>query len=392
MKKLLVALFLLFGSIAVAQNLPAGYIGAIQCCNTPGQYSTYSYNFTPTQTGSDFVLFAFRQDPAYWSFGNVQVNLLGSSTNLVLNGNMHYGGGITVSTNSGNQYIQAPTHWGVVYQNGTYPAAAGTWSGSGGPQGVGQWYDGAVGSFDGIYQGISVTAGQTYRISFQALSTYGVANTSSIQIGVYAGTCANLGLSPANCTPNSGAGFTAIATPAQTGTAGGVTVVSTSTTSVQSTSTTNGTPVVTTTYPTRVVNGTQNGQPVIMTYTDTQTSTVTPITTTVYSTPTTVTTYSDGSTVTTTGNPTVVSSSTVNSSPVVVVTQAATPTSVVPAYVSDITTAQIARVAAAANRRTPSAPTRWSIRAWPLRRSYAVRRRHPSVWRACRSIRPSGKS
>lgn len=356
MKKIALALIMLLASFvgetkAQVGVLPAGYIGAVQCCNTPGRYSTYSYSFTPTQTGSEFVLFAFRQDPAYWSFGNVQVNLAGSTNNLVLNGNMHYGGSVNVTTNSGNINIQAPTHWGVVYQSGIYPAAAGTWSGSGGPQGVGQWYDGAVGSFDGIYQGISVTAGQTYQVSFQALSTYGVANTSSIQIGVYAGSCASLALGPANCTPNSTSGFTSLATPAQTGTAGGVTVTSTSTSYVQSTVTTNGTPVVTTTHPTRAVNAVVNGQAVIETFTDTQTSTVTPITTTVYSTPTTVTTYSDGSTVTTTGNPTVVSTSTTNSAPVVSLTEATTPTSIVPAYSSNITPAQQARVNAATGRK-----------------------------------------
>lgn len=334
-------------ALAQVGVLPPGYIGAIQCCNTPGQYSTYSYTFTPTQTGSDYVLFAFRQDPAYWSFGNVQVNPVGSNTNLVLNGNMQYGGGVTVTTNNGQQYIQAPTHWGVVYQSGIYPAAAGMWSGSGGPQGVGQWYDGAVGSFDGIYQGISVTAGQTYRVSFQALSTYGVANTSSIQIGTYAGGCANLGLSPANCTPATNSGWTSLATPAQTGTAGGVTVTGTTTTTVTSTTTTYGTPVVTTTHPTRTVNATINGQAVIETFTDTQTSTVTPVITTTYSTPTTVTTYSDGTSVTTTGNPTVVGTSTTNPAPVIVLTEATVPSSIVPAYSSNITAAEQARVNAA---------------------------------------------
>jgi fibronectin-binding autotransporter adhesin len=345
MKWLLVIVLLSCSPMAWAQPgvLPTGYIGAVQCCNTPGQYSTYTYSFTPTQSGSDFVLFAFRQDPAYWSFGNVQVTLPGSASNLVINGNMQYGGGVTVSTNSGDQYIQAPTHWGVVYQSGIYPAAAGTWSGGGGPQGVGQWYDGAVGSFDGIYQGISVTAGQTYTVSFQALSTYGVANTSSIQIGVYAGGCANLGMSPANCQPNSNSGFTSLATPAQTGTAGGVTVTSTTTTNVTSTVTSTGTPVVTTTYPTRTVNAVVNGQAVIETFVDTQTSTVTPTITTTYSTPTTTTTYSDGTTVISTGNPIVTSTTTVQSAPVIAIINATTPTSIVPAYASNITPAQQAR-------------------------------------------------
>ena len=66
MKRFLLALIiLLFSAIPMASAqvgvLPPGYIGAIQCCNTPGQYSTYTYTFTPTQTGSDYILFAFRQ-------------------------------------------------------------------------------------------------------------------------------------------------------------------------------------------------------------------------------------------------------------------------------------------------------------------------------------------
>ena len=61
-------------------------------------------------------------------------------------------------------YIQAPADWGVWYQNGTYPAAAGTWSNIGGSHG-GVWYDGAVGTFDGIYQGIALQAGTTYTIT-----------------------------------------------------------------------------------------------------------------------------------------------------------------------------------------------------------------------------------
>ena len=113
-----------------------------------------------------------------------------------------------------------------------------------------------------------------------------------------------------------------------------------------------GTPIVTTTYPLRTVNAVVNGQAVIETFTDTLTSTVTPITTTVYSTPTTVTTYSDGTSVTTTGIATVVSTSTTNSSPIVVVTQATVPTTIVPAYSSNITAVEQSRVNAANNRRT----------------------------------------
>ena len=138
-------------------------------------------------------------------------------------------------------YIQAPSDWGVWYQNGTYPGAAGTWS-------SGQWYDGAVGSYDGIYQGINVTAGVTYTISFDVNGDHtATTSTTGWQLGVYAGTCGNVSLAPTECSLPSSSGFTQIATPSQTYTAGctsncptnpdaGPTVVSTSTSNSVSTS------------------------------------------------------------------------------------------------------------------------------------------------------------
>jgi len=327
---LTIALFI--STLSLAQILPSGYIGAIQSGNTANQFSNYSYSFTPTSTGSDYVLFAFRQDPAYWTFGNVSLTANGSTTNMLINGNMASGGSITVPLNNGTTTVQAPNSWGVFYQTGHVPSAAGTWRAPStggltttgvGTGGAGSWYDGAVGSFDGIYQAVSVTAGTTYSISFSALSN-NVANTSSVQLGVYAGECANLSLAAASCTLPTSMGFTTLATPAQgsgAGTPVGPTVVSTGTgTPIVATSQSNGAIVTTTaavagiTVVAIAVNNTTQRQSktleVTQTTTTTQTTPITttvtqttPVTTTTITTPTTVTRYSDGTSTTVNGTP-----------------------------------------------------------------------------------------
>jgi hypothetical protein len=211
MKKLIALLFLFLTSLAHSQTMPSGYIGRV-LNNIPGQWQTYSFTFTASSTGSNYFMLAFRQDPAYWRVDNIRVTAPGNTTNLLTNGDMATGGGITVQTNNGPQYINTPTAWGVGYQNGTYPAAAGTWTG-------GLWYDGAVGSFDSIYQAIRLTAGVTYTIAFD-VNGDNTSDGNSVQLGVYAGACSNLSMAPTECTLPSSSGFTQIATPSQTYTAG----------------------------------------------------------------------------------------------------------------------------------------------------------------------------
>jgi len=213
MKKILLVIILLFAPmLAVAQNLPAGNIGVLPNGAGTNGWQTYSYTFTPATSGAWYVGFAFRQDPAYWAFSNVVVTAAGSSNNLITNGNMRYGGSVEINTANYRGYVNTPANWGVWYQNGTYPAAAGEWQPTGGPGSSGMWYDGAVGSYDGIYQGITVTSGITYTVSFQAYSTYGAENTSSIRLGTYAGQCSS-GTTIFTCTPPSSSGFTPISTP-----------------------------------------------------------------------------------------------------------------------------------------------------------------------------------
>jgi hypothetical protein len=329
MKKILTALLGFFACVhAYAQGLPAGSIGSV--VNPVANVDTlYTVTFTASTTGSDYIGFAFRQDPAFWNFTNPVLEVTGTTTNLLTNGNLSAGGPVQVTTNGGTQTIQAPANWGVWYQNGTYPAAAGTWS-------SGQWYDGAVGSYDGIYQGVTLTAGTSYTITFYALSTYQAGSNDQAMIGIYAGSCQSVSLAASACVPLTSS-FTPIAVPAQTVNAGNpsappvpppssaptvvsttagtpiVTAVNTTGTTITTVTNTAGSPTSTSRYTDAVARGNN----VTVTRTTTVTTVVpytrittltTPITTTTTTIPTTITTYSDGSTTTTNGTPVVTSS------------------------------------------------------------------------------------
>jgi len=217
----------IFASKSHAQNLPPNPIGIVNY-TTPSTYVNYSYSFTAPTTGVDYFGVAIRQDPGYWGIGNFSITTGTSLTNLLQNPNLQYGG--TTNTQYG---LQAPADWGIWYQSaaGAPPAAGmyyapgqgwmGTYTGGLGvnTSTAGTWIDGAVGTFDGIYQGINVTSGITYNFSFSLNGTQTSTNPS-IEIGAYAGPC-SAGTNPFTCTPSSSSGFTAAATPAQTQGTGG---------------------------------------------------------------------------------------------------------------------------------------------------------------------------
>lgn len=279
-------------------TMPGGYIGRV-LNNSPATWQTYSFTFTPTSTGSNYVMLSFRQDPAYWSVDNIKVTAAGSTTNLLINGGMDTGGTITAQTNNGPTQVSTPTNWGVAYQAGIYPGAAGTWN-------SGIWYDGAVGSFDAIYQALNLTAGVTYTLSFM-VSGDNVADSNlsgSVQLGVYAGPCGSLSLSPDQCTLPGNSGYTTMSTPSEGASAGAPpaapTVVSSSTANSVSTTTSVGSTTTT------------NNQYTWGGGTHTVTGTSTPTTTTTTTTPVTTTNWSDGTTTTSNGTPTTTSSITYN--------------------------------------------------------------------------------
>jgi len=274
-------------------TLPGGYIGRV-LNNTPATWQTYSFTFTPTQSGSNYVMLSFRQDPAYWSVDNVSVKAAGSNINLLKNGGFDTGGTITAQTNNGPTQVSTPTNWGVAYQAGIYPGAAGFWNSA-------IWYDGAVGSFDAIYQGLNLTAGVTYTLSFMVAGD-NVADSSlsgPVQLGVYAGACGSLTMAPEQCSLPSNSGYTTLATPSEGASAGGpppvtVTGTSTSNSTSSSSTTTNdfqGIIVTDITYN----SGTIAGYNSVVYGTDSQ------VTTTTVTTPVTTTYYSDGTSTTSNG-------------------------------------------------------------------------------------------
>jgi len=317
----IIAAFGLFvSSVSTSQVLPGGYIGTVTN-NTPNTWQTYSYSFIPNISGTNYVGFAFRQDPAYWTFDNASLTESGSSSNLLTNGGFTTGGAINITTSNGPGTIQAPTNWGVWYQNGTYPAAAGTWQDIGGTHG-GVWFDGAVGTFDGIYQGISLIAGTTYTLTFEIFGNH-TSNDSSVQLGVYAGPCADTSIAVSSCTIPSSAGFTTLATPAEGAAAGNPTptVVSTTagpdivdsssnrgattstTTSTRGTTSAVATTTLTPTRQEQILSVNRNITTVATTPITTVVRYTTPITTTTTTTPTTIQTWSDGTTTTVNGTP-----------------------------------------------------------------------------------------
>jgi fibronectin-binding autotransporter adhesin len=277
-------------------TMPGGYIGRV-LNNTPEQFQNYSFTYTPSQTGSQYIQLAFRQDPAFWTVTNVTLTAAGSSTNLLQNGNFATGGTITAQTNNGPMSVNTPTYWGVAYQAGIYPGAAGSWS-------PGMWYDGAVGSFDAIYQGVTLTAGVTYTVTV-TVSGDNTSNTNldgAVQLGVYAAPCGSLTLSPDQCTLPSNSGFTTLSTPQDGASAGNSapTPIGSSTSNNVSSSSSQG---PTTTTANSYTYGNQ---------TFTVTGTSTPTTTVTTTTPVTTTYWSDGSTTTSNGSSTTTTTVTYN--------------------------------------------------------------------------------
>ena len=171
--------------------------------NTPGNFETFTWSFVPTVGGSNFVLFAFRQDPAYWTLSNADL-LDSSGAGLLVNSNFSRGGLVTTNLTS----LEAPADWGVAYASGYVPSAAGVWS-------PGQWRDGAVGAWDSIYQAANVTVGSTYTVGLRILGD-NVADGTSVSVYVYAAPCDNAGDVPPKCVLPASLQFTPVATPEQT--------------------------------------------------------------------------------------------------------------------------------------------------------------------------------
>jgi len=159
-------------ALAAPSNLPPP-AGAILDLNggviphDPNNPQPYSVNFT-AGVANTAITFAFREDPAFISFGNASVvDLTHPSGNLLLNGNFASGSGSN-ATNWTYANIYGATFGGVV-QSGSLCGALSTC-----------WYDGAVQAYDAVSQTIATNVGDTYQISFSAFDNGPLANWSAL--------------------------------------------------------------------------------------------------------------------------------------------------------------------------------------------------------------------
>ena len=156
---------LTLASQAQAQLAPPGAIFDLATTH-PGVLSSYT-QFTTSFVAAapnTTVSFAFREIPAFFAFDDTAVTATGSSVNLL--GNPGFESAV-VGTNipaGWGRFIQPVdvTAIGLVASN----ASPGGCSPNGAHSGSQFWCDGSVEGYDGLFQTIPTTVGQTYNIAF----------------------------------------------------------------------------------------------------------------------------------------------------------------------------------------------------------------------------------
>jgi hypothetical protein len=188
--------------------VPPGYISIVPYTSTGG-WEIKNYTYTATNTGTGYLMFAFRNDANYWVMDNVSIKANNTGPNLLVNGGLDKVGLMTANVGGVNQTVAAPTAWGLAYQTNQSPTLGGGYD-------SGMWYDTSTGSYGAIYQNVNFTAGTTYTISFMVASDYN-ANGDTVQMAVYAGSCDG---SSTQCTLPASTGMTSAVKPSQTYTVG----------------------------------------------------------------------------------------------------------------------------------------------------------------------------
>ncbi|HUN75628.1 MAG TPA: PEP-CTERM sorting domain-containing protein [Steroidobacteraceae bacterium] len=203
---------LLVAAAAHAQAPPSGWLQnlADNAGSTPtnSSYETYTYTFT-AENADTTVNFAFREVPAFFSFGDVSVTL-GAGPNLIQNPDFQ-GSTVGSTTPDGwGRWIQ-PIDTEAIGQivSAEFPGGCGYGSANVPPAGSLFWCDGSVQGYDGIYQTVATTVGDTYTISFDLADNSGTNwNDPQIDTVVYAlngintvptgtiTTCSNCGAPP----------------------------------------------------------------------------------------------------------------------------------------------------------------------------------------------------
>lgn len=130
----------------------------------PTTYTQYTFSFVATNADTT-VSFAFRETPAYFAFDNVSVVQQGTSTNLLLSPSFEDSSGVVTSN--------FPVNWGRWIQSDDTSAIGEVASNTstygcnvGAEDGSIFWCDGSVQGYDGLYQTVATTPGDTYNISF----------------------------------------------------------------------------------------------------------------------------------------------------------------------------------------------------------------------------------
>jgi hypothetical protein len=183
-------------SIASAQNPPAGALWDLNnhFSGVLSAYTLFSTSFVADITGTEYVSFAFREEPAYFAFDDAQVYLsTAPSINLLTDP-----GWETASDGQNcnhNNSLGCPTGWSAwiqpvdvsaIGQVATTALPYGCNVGAHG--GTNFWCDGSVQGYDAVFQPISTTLGSTYDISFWLEDDSGSAITNpTIDMLVYAG-------------------------------------------------------------------------------------------------------------------------------------------------------------------------------------------------------------
>ncbi len=176
-----------FAPAVRAQTPPPGAILDVAAVN-PSVLTTYQLfttSFTATVPNT-VVAWAFREVPAFFAFDDASVTASGSTTNLLADPGFE---SATVGQTT-------PTGWGRFIQP-IDVTAIGQVASAGSPygcppnaahSGTNFWCDGSVEGYDGLYQTIATTVGQTYNISFYLGDNSGTALTNpTIDTLVYAG-------------------------------------------------------------------------------------------------------------------------------------------------------------------------------------------------------------
>jgi hypothetical protein len=194
-------------SLALAQNPPAGAIFDLSTVHpsalSPTTYTQFSTSFV-ANSSSEYVSFAFREVPAYFSFDDASVAAASSPlANLLADPGFE-------SNTSANLASNFPVDWSRWIQPvdttaiGEVAGTAYSYGCSSGPNtGSFFWCDGSVQGYDGLYQQISgLTVGATYDISWFLTDNSGAAITNpDIDMLVYAGDTLPVGTVSIGATP-----------------------------------------------------------------------------------------------------------------------------------------------------------------------------------------------